>query len=213
MFQDFWWKTRNTLSFFINCTQRVERENLTELLWDFGSVSQQGSQTGHWLCWENDRGKIHFKRKNFRFSVFGRWQNSIWVSRRTFYFEIHIWVFFSSFHDFEPNVLSFGRFFSEFCFRKCPLRHHSSFQKNVFFGRTTHLFIILNFWAKTFGCLVEFFQQSCQNCIPRVKLNNSSEKLFEKQSFSSYFLDSDQKTCKYYQYLFTSFNKTESTCP
>ena len=183
MFQDFWWKTRNTLSFFINCTQRVERENLTELLWDFGSVSQQGSQTGHWLCWENDRGKIHFKRKNFRFSVFGRWQNSIWVSRRTFYFEIHIWVFFSSFHDFEPNVLSFGRFFSEFCFRKCPLRHHSSFQKNVFFWKNHTLVYHSQFLSQNVRLFGRVFSAELSKLHSTCQIEQFEWKTFRKTKF------------------------------
>ena len=170
MFRDFWQETRTTLSSFQNCTLRVEREFDRNSL-AFFSLSQQGLQTGHWLFGVNFRGKIHFKKTIFIFTAFGRWPNCFYASRGTFCLEIQFWNFFHQFMILSQKIFGFGWNSLTF-FSKPPSTSPQELLRECFFsGKTTHLFIILDFWAETFGCLVRFFQQNCQNCILRVQKN------------------------------------------
>ena len=85
------------------------RESLTEILSHFFSLSQQGLQTGHWLCGVNFRGKIHLKRTIFIFIAFGRWPNCIYASRGTFCLEIQFWNFFRQFIILSQKFFGFGK--------------------------------------------------------------------------------------------------------
>ena len=119
-------KKQELLSVFSKNVLSVWRKNLTENFLDFFSVSQQGLQTGHYLCWEIFRGKIHFKRTIFIFTVFGRWSNGIYASRGTFCLEIQFWRFFHQGMTLSQKFLYLAEFRSTF-FRNRLLRHHKNF--------------------------------------------------------------------------------------
>ena len=171
MFRDFWQETRTTLSSFQNCTLRVEREFDRNSL-AFFSLSQQGLQNGHWLCGVNFRRKIHFKRTIFIFTAFGRWPNCIYASRGTFCWEIRFWNFFRQFMILSRKIFGFDRNSLTF-FSKPPSTSPQELLKECFFfwKNQTIVFNILEFWAKTIGCLISFWRQNCQKCILRVQMN------------------------------------------
>ena len=86
IFRDFGQETRLTLSSFQNCTQRVEREFDRNSLGTFFSFSRVSPLDTSSL--EIFQVKRYFMRKIIIFTVFGRWPNSIYVSRGRFCLEI-----------------------------------------------------------------------------------------------------------------------------
>ena len=212
IFRDVWQETRLTLSSIQNCTQCVEREFDRKFLGFFFSFSA-GSTNWTLPLLRNFSRKNTFHEDNIYFYRFRTLIELYLRVQRNVLFRNTVLEFFSSGHDFKPKVFGFGRISLNF-FSKPPSTSPQELLEGVYFaGKTTHLFIILKFWANTFGCLVKSFQQNCPTCNLRVKKKHLEREIYAKKTFSSSFLDFDQKTCELCQYLFASLNKTASTCP
>ena len=78
--------------------------------------------------------------------------------------------FFHQFMILRRTLLDLVKLFWT-SFSKVPSMSPQDLLKVCFFsGKTTDLLIILDLWAKTFGFLIKFFQQNCENGILRVQM-------------------------------------------
>ena len=169
LFRDFGQETRLTLSSFQNCTQCVEREfdrTSPGFFFDFSAGFPNWTLALRRKC----SRKNTFHEKNCMFSVFGRWPNWIKMSRGTFCLELQFWFFFHQFMIFSHTFCYLVEFFW-FLFSKMPSTSPQDLLKGCFFPEKPYTFFHSQFSSENVNYLVKTFQQNCQNCILRVKMN------------------------------------------
>ena len=212
MFRDFWQETRTTLSFFQNCTLRVEREydrNSLALFFTFSA----GSPNWALALWSKFQRKNTFQENNIYIHCFRTLTELYLRVQRNVLFRNTVLEFFSSVHDFESKICWIWQNFSDLFFETAFYVTTGTFKRMFFFLEKPNTCLTFsNFEQKRPVVWLVFYSRTVKNAF-HVSKWTLRVKIFFKKSFSSFLLDSDEKICAFCQSLFASFIRTASTCP